>query len=95
MDNYAMRRAAELARERTNTDYLTSQAAAIQHLEWHPEDWGTAQLWYLMGPFQNCVGLKRFGYALDGGLARIISGPVCTVNWLPVSPGRDSCSTGL
>ena len=74
-----MRKAAELVRHRTNRDYLASQAATYQHLEWHPEDWGTEQLWYLMGPFQNCVGLKRFGCPLDGGLSFIIQGPVSTV----------------
>ena len=48
INDTAMRRAADLVRERTNRDYLTSQAASFEHLSAHPNDWGTEKVWYLM-----------------------------------------------
>lgn len=59
--------AEEAMRVQMELDYQRSRTASLDFLEKNPAEWGTDNLWFLLGPFYNCHFRRRIGVPIDGG----------------------------
>jgi hypothetical protein len=76
---------------RSEANYRRQQDTALRYLHDHAKVRPNVDMWYLMGPFYECLGRRRMGRPIDGGqhdsaacsicelVMTALSSPSCTV----------------